>query len=150
MLRMMRDTERLTRLHPVAAWSVAAVALISCLLQWLFRAFEWGFQGGAASTDTVWQFYLPKFGLPTIVIAGLIGLQGGTLAGRTITLLASALMFLNAGLLCLLATTISERRDPFYPSWTEMHPRETSLFFIAIAAGLVIFAIRGGQTAKTP
>lgn len=144
---IMPDTGGLSRLHPVAAWSAAAIILMSCLLQWLFRAFEWGMQGGA-STAVVLQFYLPILGLPTIAIAGLIGLQGGKLAGRTISLIAAALMFLNAGLLCLLATTVAERRDVFHPAWTDMHPREMGLVFVITAAGLVALAIRSGQSAQ--
>ena len=144
---IMPHTGNLSRLHPVAAWSVAAIILVSCLLQWLFRAFEWGMQGGA-STAIVLQFYLPFLSLPTVVIAGLIGLQGGTLAGRTISLMTAALMFLNAGLLCLLATTVAERRDVFQPVWTDMHPREMGLVFVVVAAGLVAFAIRSGQSAR--
>ncbi|MDI1327993.1 MAG: hypothetical protein PSV23_14475 [Brevundimonas sp.] len=131
------------RLHPVAASAAAAIVLVSCLIQWLFRAFEWGMQGGA-SADIAWQFYLPIFGLPAVAVAGLIGLQGGARAGGTTALIAAAVMFLNVGLICLLATTIAERRDGFYPSWTDMHPRETGLAMIVIAAALVSLTIRKG------
>lgn len=141
------DIGGLSRLHPVAAWSAAATILISSLLQWLFRAFEWGMQGGA-STDVVWQFYVPALGLPTIAIAGLIGLQGGALAGRTISLVAAAMMFLNAGLLCLLATTVAERRDAFSPGWTDMHPHETGLVFVVVAAVMLMLAIRSGRSSE--
>lgn len=143
----MRRISGFSRLHPVAAWSVAAIILMSTLLQWLFRAFEWGMQGGA-STDIVWQFYLPVLGLPAIAIAGLTGLQGGALAGRTVSLITAAMMFLNAGFLCLLATTVAERRDAFHPSWTDMHPRETGLVFVVIAVGLLALAIRSGLSAR--
>lgn len=103
---------------------------------------------GGASTDVVWQFYLPVFGLPAILIAGLAGLQGGALAGRAVALITAAMMFLNAGLLCLLATTVAERRDAFNPSWTDMHPQETGLVFVVVAAGLLALAIRSDQSAR--
>lgn len=133
------------RLHPFAACAAAAIILVSCLIQWLFRAFEWGMQGDA-SADIAWQFYLPIFGFPTMVLAGLVGLQGGARAGRTTVLIAAAVMFLNVGLICLLATTIAERRDVFYPSWIDMHPREAGLAMIVIAAVLAGLAVRASRS----
>lgn len=103
---------------------------------------------GGASADVVWQFYLPTFGLPAIALGGLLGLQGGAVAGRTTTLITAAAMFFNAGLISLLATTIEERRDGFYPNWTDRHPRELGLVLVAMAILLVVFAFRSGRSTE--